>query len=290
MKTGKSTSTPIQIAGLIFAGVVCIAAVMVLPEFRQFLGLNRASEHPATTNPPPGEGRPSDIVAQARGQGAQPAKETLYDYFPVFIGSRWTYNVSTLSEAEESAIETIGTYTETIVTIETGPSDQFQVMGIKLDGENPFRYCEKEPGSPAISPDAYYAMNQEQLYIVCTRSEAFQAINQTLAASGGTLPAVGEKPDFVFPFEVGKMWPAFPEDMSPPDDPFYKWYVEDMVDVTTPAGHFSDCYRLVLFTLPDTSFRWVCPGVGLVAAEYFHHGTVMEIRAELASYQLGNRP
>jgi len=252
MKTRQSTSKTIQIAALVFAAVACIAAIMVLPEFWQFF---------------------------RKDQGAQPAKATLFDYFPIFIGSSWTYNVSNLSEVEDPEMDPFGTYTDTIVTVETGPGDKFQVVGIKTDGENPLRFCEKQPGSPAISPDAYYAINKEQLYVVCTLDEAYKVANEVLAAPETIIPASGQTPDYVFPFEVGNTWQW--------DDSSDKWYVESIVDVTTPAGHFTDCYRIVLFTLPDTSIRWVCPGVGLVAAEYHHHGSMREIRAELASYQIG---
>lgn len=85
------------------------------------------------------------------------------------------------------------------------------------------------------------------------------------------------------PFEIGDSWKAFP-DIPVDNDPSCQWYVETQSDVVVPAGAFKDCYRITLYTNPDTTIKWVCKGVGLVAWEYHHNGAVVDYRAELSSY------
>jgi hypothetical protein len=85
---------------------------------------------------------------------------------------------------------------------------------------------------------------------------------------------------------VGAVWgadPAFPAR----EDTFYQWHVEARTDVDVPAGRFKDCFALAYRTNPDHLMRWVCPGVGLVAWEYDHHGTVEQYRAELKEWSAG---
>ncbi len=70
-----------------------------------------------------------------------------------------------------------------------------------------------------------------------------------------------------FPLYVGKEWLAFP-------DLLYKWTVSSNEDITTPAGHFDDCYVLSLITGPDSTEKWFCRGIGLVRLLAWHHPAI----------------
>jgi len=208
------------------------------------------------------------------------------DVFPVYIGSTWVYHTGKVTESHDgqgSNIESvIGNYTETVVALDSGPSDRFWIVGTKVSGEN---YLNKCAGNDLSSGDldVWYVLNEEHLYQVCSRSEAYEI---ALEMRSEDLATIHYLPTYVAPFEVGKLWPAFP-DLPPREDTAYQWFVEAKVDVTVPAGEFKNCYRLLLYTLPDTTIRWVCPGFGMVASTYHHRGSVVDYRAELKSFEVG---
>lgn len=73
-------------------------------------------------------------------------------------------------------------------------------------------------------------------------------------------------PLLLFPLEVGQQWLAFG-----PDIPEYQWVVETKESVTTPAGSFTNCYRVSLWTRPDHTIIWFCDGIGIVRKTAAHH-------------------
>ncbi len=89
--------------------------------------------------------------------------------------------------------------------------------------------------------------------------------------------------EYVLPFKVGALWGADPA-YGKRDDLLYQWAVDDKLEARVPLGKFKGCYDLFYRTLPDHEERWVCPGVGLVADKYEHHGTESQYRIELQSY------
>ena len=72
--------------------------------------------------------------------------------------------------------------------------------------------------------------------------------------------------DYYFPLDIGLQWIGLGEDF-----PEYRWYVDTIEDVITPAGYFQDCYKLSLWTRPDSSYIWFKPGIGIVKYYAFHH-------------------
>lgn len=83
----------------------------------------------------------------------------------------------------------------------------------------------------------------------------------------------GRREIFRWPLEVGQEWDAFGEPIEASKG-WYVWRVTEREDVVTPARNFTDCFRLELWTNPDHTLVWFCQGVGIVAREYHHHGTV----------------
>lgn len=222
----------------------------------------------------------------------QSSPDRITDVFPFYVGGTWVYNFGILSEAIDTGSprigQVIGSYTERVVIIETGFANSIRIIGVEQTGENFLSTCSSQA---LVSGDLtlWYVADSHRLYTECSRADAFAtAMNLRLEGDRGTTP-ISEMPEYVVPFEVGNLWPAFP-DPSPRDDTAYQWHVEALVEVNVPADRFVDCYRIVLFTLPDSSVRWVCPGVGLVAQEYHHHGSVVDYRAELTSYEVSPHP
>ena len=225
------------------------------------------------------------VTPALTNQSSTVEPNTIGDIFPMFIGSTWSYNFGKVTQAtdEEGSriLQFIGSYTETVVAIETGLSDKAKIIGVEITGESFMNHC---AGDDFISGDldTWYVLDDSRLFQLCSRDEASAVATEMVRGQTQATPSV--LPEYVAPFEVGKLWPAFP-DTAPREDTCYQWHVESKVDVRVPAGEFKDCYRLLLCTLPDTVIRWVCPGVGLVAVEYHHHGSIEEYRAELESFQ-----
>jgi hypothetical protein len=88
-----------------------------------------------------------------------------------------------------------------------------------------------------------------------------------------------EELEYILPLRVGRGWGQEPKRR----DTCYGWYIAGQKTVSVPAGTFKNCFRLIYNTLPDDLQRWICPGTGLVAEEYTHHGTQMHSRIELIS-------
>jgi hypothetical protein len=88
------------------------------------------------------------------------------------------------------------------------------------------------------------------------------------------------------PLKVGQQWAPFGEKaLEDAAEGWYVWRVEEQKDLMTQAGLFQDCLYLVLWTAPDHSLKWFCPGVGFVYQEYHHHGTPGDQYWELQSKQ-----
>ena len=225
------------------------------------------------------------VTPALTNQSSNVEPDTIGDIFPMFIGSTWSYSFGKVTQATDEQgsriLQSIGSYTETVVTIETGLSDKAKIIGVEITGENFMNHC---AGDDFMSGDldTWYVLDDSRLFQLCSRDEASTVATEMV--HGQTQATSSVLPEYVAPFEVGKLWPAFP-DIPPREDTCYQWHVESKVDVSVPAGEFKDCYRLLLYTMPDTTIRWVCPGVGLVAAEYHHHGSIEEYRAELKSFQ-----
>jgi hypothetical protein len=189
--------------------------------------------------------------------------------FPIFVGSSWSYNFGTIVEAgggQNGIVKAIGTYTETIITIETGLSDKVRIVNAKVIGENFMTECnwgELFTGETEI----WYVVDDTRIFQVCSRDDAYKIANGIIHNDAQSIFPF--TPEYIMPLEVGKLWPAF-SDLPPRDDTAYQWFVEAKVPVIVPAGQYVDCYRLLLSTLGDATIHWVCPGTGVVAKEYHH--------------------
>lgn len=219
---------------------------------------------------------------------AQAAPANLMDFFPMHIGSQWTYQYSQFTEPtsanEGGANPQLGQFTQTVAVVDTGLSDRIMVVGLKTTGENFLNFCIPDGNQPYSGDlETWLVIDSSSLYQVCSRQEAYAIATARLSDPDDFALSSGALPMFQSPLEVGRLWPAFPG-LPPREDTDYQWLVESQVDVDLPAGEFKNCYRILLNTLPDTLVRWVCPGTGLVAEQYHHHGAINDYRYELQAY------
>jgi len=205
-------------------------------------------------------------------------------YFPLYEGTSWTYSYvsQTASELETRLV------TETVTAVPTSISGRVHLAEIAVSGRSVLDYC-GENYVEDVGSSYWMVSDQSRAFVVCSRRDAyFLASDLARGRNRGTAEVRGDLPEYVFPLQEGEIWQEFTGDPVSLDDPSYQWHVGAKLGVRVPAGTFTDCYRIELFTLPDETMKWVCPGVGLVAVEYSHHGALWEYRAELVSYTVGS--
>jgi len=256
------------IAALVLTAISAATDIISLPKIRGWFNLDTP---------------PSPV-----SQSVQADPANLMDFFPMHIGAEWTYQYAQFTEpasaSEDGANPLLGQFTQTVAVVDTGLSDRIKVVGLKVTGENFMNNCINEGNQPYSGDlETWLVLDQTSLYQACSRQEAYAIANERITAPNNFDLSSGALPMFQAPFEVGRLWSAF-SDLPPRDDTAYQWLVESQVDVTLAAGEFKDCYRILLYTTPDTTVRWVCPGIGLVAEQYHHHGAINDYSYELQAY------
>jgi hypothetical protein len=192
------------------------------------------------------------------------------------------------TEETDRGVET-GVITETVATISTGGSGGVYVAQIAVTGRSFLRHCPAN-GIPGGESAYWVVADASRVYVVCSSAEA-DALAAELAPGreAGPDEVLGTVPEFVLPLREGRVWQAFPGRPVSGEDSAYQWTVDSKEDLHVPAGTFRDCYRVRLSTLPDTLVHWVCPGVGIAATEYRHHGSPHDYRTDLTGYEIPSR-
>ncbi|HND75346.1 MAG TPA: hypothetical protein PLQ75_05865 [Anaerolineales bacterium] len=209
--------------------------------------------------------------------------DPLIEYFPLFVGSTRTYTVGNstpTTDGMEGLIEYISTYTEKVIFVESGAYEKIHIYKVEQSGEIYDLDCttwETRQGPV----NKWYITFENKLYTACSE-DGKVAILQSLYEEIKS-PDKTDKitPKIIFPIEIGNSWGAI---TAPGEDHMYKYNVEIKTSLSTPAGSFTDCYKIVFYTSGDSSIRYVCPGVGDVALEYHHYGNPINYRVELQSY------
>jgi hypothetical protein len=204
------------------------------------------------------------------------------EFFPLYIGSTWRYNFGTIVWAigEKAAI---GEFVERVVMTKQ-LTNGVRIVGVEQTGEERLKDCGYHDMESGL-PNVWLVVDQNRLYRVCSEEDARRIADYLVLNARQQATPIPDlpTPDYIVPFQLGNKWP----DITPRrDDTYYAWFVGEKVDVTVPAGEFKDCYRIEYFTLPSETIRWVCPGIGLVAAQYSHHGTRDDYRLELAKFEI----
>jgi hypothetical protein len=210
--------------------------------------------------------------------------------FPYFIGNTWEYSFGTRTNASPDHPEAneTGKYTAKVVNVET------------IEGKARVFYIEVSPPASNYAGFVFNApcgsaTDTKITYMVLTDGKWFYEDCDPLkiADTARNLIAKPENPpiDAVYklPLEAGDHW-GYSLQFPAPDDTFFQWYVDPKTDITVPAGTFKDCYKISFRTNPDITTHIVCPGIGLVASEYHHFGSIVDYRAELTSYSFVTQP
>lgn len=220
--------------------------------------------------------------------------KSLADLLPLFVGASWRYGIADMQQrldAGTNVYRSLGAYTESISFLRSDIAPTVSLAELTRSGDVPeILLC--KPSIPRWEIEATDADVKAGLrsWIVTNGTSRFEECNEATALGIAGALASGEKPgasvvpDYVGPFEVGSQW-GLDAETPPRSDGYYQWRVEGTEDVRVPAGVFKSCFKLAYRTNPNHQIKWICAGVGLVAWEYGHHGSVTEYRAELIEWQ-----
>jgi hypothetical protein len=196
-----------------------------------------------------------------------PPISCILEAFPLEIGTTWVYSVTSVSsswygEREDPKLgetRSTGWITETIIGKEQAGNTLVFTATLSRTAVETMRPWGEITGTVIHSATQRY--RYERSYKVADYSVFLDGLEIL------RLPLeVGQE---WFPF--GEGWEGLLEDAAPG---WYVWRVQEKRDLITQAGVFQGCFYLVLWTAPDHSLNWFCPGVGFVYTESHHHGTV----------------
>jgi hypothetical protein len=223
----------------------------------------------------------SQTPAPTHARGSQ----DLFDrYFPFRVGQVRSYIVRGESEEgsgqDARSVAIRGEYSETVLSVRN-IAPAIRIVEVKIVGSGPYPTdCSNAHGDKTQPVWTFwYVAHDNRVFVECTRERVDNLVTVLRASPTGQTSEDG--PAYQLPFEIGATWGADP-DAPKREDTFYEWSVEDKVTAKVPAGKFEGCYQMIYRTMPDHSLQTVCPGVGFVAEEYMHHGTVNQYRIELA--------
>ena len=204
--------------------------------------------------------------------------------FPFRIGATWVYSTGKLTTSGSSpdvkVLTELGRYSETVTAIDSALSPQVTLVGISRQGDAPdMAPCSGSRSDIPGDPDFWYVSDSHGIAYACSRTEAVDLASDLIMRSDGNNMLY----DYQLPLAIGSTWEAYP-DIPPREGTLYQWHVESKGDAKVPAGRFSGCFKLMYEALPDHEIRWICPGIGLVAQESNHHGTIEQSRSELVSF------
>lgn len=87
-----------------------------------------------------------------------------------------------------------------------------------------------------------------------------------------------DKFSLTLPLSKGMRWGSSVNDRN---DGYYGWEVEAKKFLNILGKDYEYCYRIAYKTLPDTSYKIFCYGIGIVEEGYVHNGSILEEKYEL---------
>ena len=209
---------------------------------------------------------------------------TFTDTFPYYLGNKWEYSFIVESEIEEPIYFS---FTEEVKMVSTAYNGKVRIYRMERSGNILDIYC---GGMEIINGNSTFwvVTNDEYVYITCDEGKskdiAIELSGKTPDFDNNPLL---NTPNYILPLQDGNYWNRF-DGIPERDDSDYRWNVIGIPSVQVPSGSYKDCYLIQLNTRPDNTKQFVCPGIGLVAAEYTHNGAKKNYRLELVSFTYVN--
>lgn len=211
------------------------------------------------------------------------SSNSINSIFPAKLGSQWIYRFSGMDQDNGYHLRQ-GRIVRRVVYLEN--LDGRRIIGIRQTGHTGNLSILSDCASPnGEGFNVWLSDTGKCLFERCNYEDAL-AICDKIDAQESNISAVTSwkhhDPDFKAPFNLGSYWAD--DDGIHRDDGFYQWKIIKRLDVKVPAGLFKNCYEMAYRVVGGETYRYVCPGVGVVLEESRHHGTVIAYRAELTSF------
>ncbi len=215
------------------------------------------------------------------------------DYLPLSIDSTRTYNViGSVPNGGFPDNQIMGNYTEKVIKIENRRNENISIYQVELTGGAIYDGDCSALKVNDLTIEKWYITDNTHLYVGCSQDRTDEIVKDLINqfySNAATPIRVDFSPVITFPLKVNNKWNGIQE--IPADLlPMIKWYVEEKLQYTVPAGTFNDCYRIVLYEASDVLIRYFCNGVGTVAMEYHNHNKPIDFRVELTSYSKTSNP
>ncbi len=186
------------------------------------------------------------------------ADPNILDAFPLRQGASWVYNVTLDYAQGTDVVHWTGTISETITSARQQGSGW--VLHSQIQGHPLYTAAKgnQERAYIALANRLYrWASGQDASALIMQGGQGFEGYQY-----------------LEFPLAIGKEWGDAQSVAR--GDGWYVWHVEAQEDLTTAAGKFDACYRLIYRTNPDHTNIWFCSGIGIAREEYHHHGSVLD--------------
>ena len=161
--------------------------------------------------------------------------------------------------------------------------DYWKYEGIRIE-ENENGKIVKTDINKEITVDKIESVgNKTYVYLEKDDEPAIIIQNNTIDFEPNNLS--NDKFSLTFPLKVGTRWG---NDVGKRDDGYYSWEIEKKIPRNVLGKDYEDCYRISYKTLPDTSYKVFCYGIGIVEEGYIHNGTILEDKYNLVDTNIIN--
>ena len=197
-------------------------------------------------------------------------------YYPLSIGNRWIYNGRVKSLAEGSIEE------QTINNLEININEIIDKENTRLvimrgDFADVFSDKHSETGLVIVSNKVFRIDDENKIDSLRKR---FQEEGESSILYG-----LVDYDEILFEFPLEKGIRIGEAAQLTREDRLYYWLVRDQKDIRLSSGEqLKDCYELAFTSLPDETWFWFCPHIGIVEWHYKHHGATQEADFYLSDY------
>lgn len=228
-------------------------------------------------------------------------------YFPIEIGSKWTYQMTCQAAVGGTAVTARWESEIEILDHHILPEGLLVIRKESIKNivcDHPDITNEDIPwfkeNIMTQEHDSHWLLSGNYVYRV--PEYAWLKKNNNLTEEFKTSLVEGQTtPVFFFPLGSVGVWAEktressdieqerlFKEGKGPaPNSVMYYWMLEENEDVKVPYGNIPDAFKLVYRTHGGPTICWFKPGIGIVKEVYSHQGSLLEEESVLVSFTKG---
>lgn len=201
-------------------------------------------------------------------------------YFPIAVGNTWVYSGvvegQTVGSEGKTVARSFDDYTLSVNNIIDKEEMRIAVIGINYSLPD-FLEDERE------KEQELWIFVGGKLFVVRDK-DRIDIYLKALQETNTSLEDFREHDlEWDFPLFVGKKYNILNSLVD--SGKKYSYHISEKQKISISGiTDDNECFRREFITLPDESYSWFCPGVGIVEEGYTHHGTVLNINYKLKEY------